>query len=392
MHVAAASCYALYDWLDRHFHKLTPQTETTVVLFGEARARRTLDAAKVDARVAKVRHDPPEWRLEGVKRLWRDTVDGDAILGDRTNAVVAHVRSAGWRTHGADWRHIDSAGRLLVPFYTYVYFVDHAQQNLHKRLIRDLVRHGDRVTCAAAAVVAWLDRQAPPAVKGADAAYSSLHERLNDFQFKGQSNVLAALKVLAPREALWVATDAKDKAPFDGIAGAGHRVVTLEDALVAAAARRRNASLPRHVAVAANDVAMTEGEAAAVARIGANERGFVDVLVASQGRTFTGTWFSTLSTHVQRIRGYVGRPDASTFFSEPKRWAACQKWEEPRRPWYMREYPTAWRDVDGRAAPAPRRGEGVYNIVQDGVDYSAGGYPQDAARGPARRAYRRDVF
>ena len=34
----------------------------------------------------------------------------------------------------------------------------------------------------------------------------------------------------------------------------------------------------------------------------------------------------------------------------------------------------------------------VYNIVQDGVDYSAGGYPQDAARGPARRAYRRDVF
>ena len=112
----------------------------------------------------------------------------------------------------------------------------------------------------------------------------------------------------------------------------------------------------------------------------------------SQGRTFTGTWFSTLSTHVQRVRGYVGRPDASTFFSEPKRWAACQKWEEPRRPWYMREYPTAWRDVDGRAAPAPRRGEGVYNIVQDGVDYSAGGYPQDAARGPARRAYRRDVY
>ena len=82
MHIAKASCYALYDWLDRHFHKLTPQTETTVVLFGEARARKTLDAAKVDARVAKVRHDPPEWRLEGVKRLWRDTVDGDEILGD----------------------------------------------------------------------------------------------------------------------------------------------------------------------------------------------------------------------------------------------------------------------------------------------------------------------
>ena len=52
----------------------------------------------------------------------------------------------------------------------------------------------------------------------------------------------------------------------------------------------------------------------------------------------------------------------------------------------MREYPTAWRDVDGRAAPAPRRGEGVYNIVQDGVDYPRGA-TRRTPRGarPARR-------
>ena len=50
------------------------------------------------------------------------------------------------------------------------------------------------------------------------------------------------------------------------------------------------------------------------------------------------------------------------------------------------------RHPSATAQAAPRRGEGVYNIVQDGVDYSAGGYPQDAARGPARRAYRRDVY
>lgn len=391
MHVAAASCYALYDWLDRNFLALIPKTETTVVLFGEARARKALDAKEVDARVDKLRFDPPEWTLygESAKRLWRDTVDGDALLGDRTKAI-AHVRSAGWRTHGADIHHIDSAGRLLVPFYTYVVFVDHASQNLHKRLVRDLVRHADRVTCAAAAVVNWLNRQAPPVLKNADAGYSSLHERGGDFQFKGVKDPDAALRVLAPREALYVATDMKDKSAFEGVRKAGHRVLTLADVLAAASAARRNVSMPRPVSLVANDVAMTTGEAEAVARIGANEAALVDVLVASQGRTFTGTWFSTLSTHIQRIRGYAGRPDASTFFSEFKRWAACQRWEDPRRPWYMREYSTAWRDIDGRDAPAPRRGEGVYNLVQDGVDYSRDGYPETAARGPAGRAYRRD--
>ena len=164
MHVAKASCYALYDWLDRHFHKLTPQTETTVVLFGERRAGRWTRrrSTRASRRCATTRRNGDWKALRGCGATPSTAM---TILGDRTNAVVAHVRSAGWRTHGADWRHIDSAGRLLVPFYTYVYFVDHAQQNLHKRLIRDLVRHGDRVTCAAAAVVAWLDRQSTPAVK-----------------------------------------------------------------------------------------------------------------------------------------------------------------------------------------------------------------------------------
>jgi hypothetical protein len=115
----------------------------------------------------------------------------------------------------------------------------------------------------------------------------------------------------------------------------------------------------------------------------------VDVLVATQGRTFTGTWFSTLSTHVQRVRGYGGRPDDSTFFTMETRWAACQKWEEPRRPWYMREFPTAWRAVDGDDQPAPLPGEGVYNGQRDGVDYQARGYPAAGVADPRTRPFPR---
>ena len=118
-----------------------------------------------------------------------------------------------------------------------------------------------------------------------------------------------------------------------------------------------------------------------MARIGANERGLVDVLVASQGRTFTGTWFSTLSTHVQahpRLRRPPGRVDlllrTETMGRLPKVGgaAAAVVCVSIRRP---------GRDVDGRAAPAPRA-RGVYNIVQDPSvgrrEATRGGYPQDA--------------
>ena len=61
------------------------------------------------------------------------------------------------------------------------------------------------------------------------------------------------------------------------------------------------------------------------------------------------------------------------------RGAACQKWEEPRRPWYMREFPTAWRGIAGDDQPGPMPGEGVYNGPKDGVDYQQKGYPADGA-------------
>ena len=51
-------------------------------------------------------------------------MDGDALLlRTRAEKPVAHLRSAGWKTHGADAKHVDQAGRLLTPFYAYVFDV-----------------------------------------------------------------------------------------------------------------------------------------------------------------------------------------------------------------------------------------------------------------------------
>ncbi|KAK7234524.1 hypothetical protein SO694_00194037 [Aureococcus anophagefferens] len=400
-HKATDSCFPLASGSTLSLvADFVPDTEGGVVIFGKARAQRVFGDDFTEARVAKLRYDPPEWRRDGLAALARTrrrqgrkrvmqrrfNVDGDKELRDnRLARAVVHLRTAGWKTHGADAKHVDRAGRLLTPFYAYAADVDPAANNFYKRLVRDVVRHSDAVTCAAAAIVTWLGRMGGPAVPGADAAFSSLHARMNEFQF-GESGNLAAETLrdavgrsLGAREALYVATDAPDRATFDAIRHRGHRVVLLSDAILASTRARRNATgpLPLKYAKDWNGVSMTPAEAAAVAAVGRNEHGLVDVLVAAQGRAFTGTWFSTLTTHVQRIRGYVGRPDESTFFSMATRWAACQRW-------YMREFPTAWRGIAGDDQPGPRPGEGVYNGPKDGVDYQQKGYPADGAAADPR--------
>ena len=55
----------------------------------------------------------------------------------------------------------------------------------------------------------------------------------------------------------------------------------------------------------------------------------------------------------------------------------------------MREFPTAWRGIDGDDQPAPEAGEGVYNGPKDGVDYQARGYPADDVPDPRTRPFPR---
>ena len=65
----------------------------------------------------------------------------------------------------------------MAPFYAYVVHYDERASNFYKRLVRDVVRFDEgRVTCAAAAVVAWLTR------RGAR-TFASWHLRRNEFQF-----------------------------------------------------------------------------------------------------------------------------------------------------------------------------------------------------------------
>jgi hypothetical protein len=82
----------------------------------------------------------------------------------------------------------------------------------------------------------------------------------------------------------------------------------------------------------------------------------LDQLVASKGRVFVGTWFSTLSGYVNRMRGYssvknklegheFGRLQSYYFTPKPRK-LQMTKYMAVKLPIYMREFPTSWRDID----------------------------------------------
>jgi hypothetical protein len=129
-------------------------------------------------------------------------------------------------------------------------------------------------------------------------SFSTFHVRHGEFQFKvvrlGAEEILAnTLDLLAPGELVYVATDEHDKDSFFGPLRAAYEVKFLDDYFEEANLK----SLPK------------------------NMLGLVDTLVAAQGRVFVGTWFSTFSGYIIRLRGYFGRHADSFYYFAKKKFA-----------------------------------------------------------------------
>jgi hypothetical protein len=87
-----------------------------------------------------------------------------------------------------------------------------------------------------------------------------------------------------------------------------------------------------------------------------NYYGMVDQLIASRGRTFFGTYYSTFTGYINRMRGYAttkfNTPGgnngtiASYYFVPENRREEMTRYEPLRGPFYAREFPTAWYDIN----------------------------------------------
>jgi hypothetical protein len=90
--------------------------------------------------------------------------------------------------------------------------------------------------------------------------------------------------------------------------------------------------------------------------VNTNYFGMVDQLIASRGRTFIGTFYSTFTGYINRVRGYHSQKDKAeghglgainSYFDIPLGHKHDMREYRPLRPpFWAREFPIGWRDLD----------------------------------------------
>jgi hypothetical protein len=124
-----------------------------------------------------------------------------------------------------------------------------------------------------------------------------------------------------PKEIIYIATDEKDKTFFEPLAK-HYNLRFLDDFK----------------------------EVAKLDDIDPNLFGMIDTVIASRGRLFVGTWFSTFTGYILRMRGYNGMSGTTSYYNTPDRKFNTHKWEDPDKSMIAREWPTSWVGIDGDIA------------------------------------------
>lgn len=87
-----------------------------------------------------------------------------------------------------------------------------------------------------------------------------------------------------------------------------------------------------------------------------NYYGMLDQLIASKGRTFFGTYHSTFTGYINRMRGYASTKfnlpggnngTINSYYFNPKTQKDVMKhYTAVRQPFFSREFPTSWYNID----------------------------------------------
>lgn len=126
-------------------------------------------------------------------------------------------------------------------------------------------------------------------------------------------------------EILYIATDEKDKEGFfEPFRKAGHKLYFLSNF---------------------NDLAGLDN-------LDPNWLGMIDVVVASRGRAFAGTFRSTFSGYINRLRGYYGMSMKKSWFGQPEKETMMHEWHNVNLDTYAKEWPDAWMGIDADVAPS----------------------------------------
>uniref|UniRef100_A0A7S2HX61 O-fucosyltransferase family protein n=1 Tax=Helicotheca tamesis TaxID=374047 RepID=A0A7S2HX61_9STRA len=222
--------------------------------------------------------------------------------------------------------------RLLSHFYGFVHFTDPAIDNYYKRFVRDYMHYIDPIFCAAGKIIRSLQKESNDRGFTLDhengGGYSSLHVRRGELQYKkvkisAEEWYENTKDLWEENEILFIATDERNKTFFDPIKE-HHDVRFLDD----------------------------YWDMAGLGDLDPNFMGMIDTIVASRGRIFAGTYFSTFTGYIVRMRGYHGMSMKDSYYGSQKYKNALQEWKPHEGTEFSHEWPSGWIGIDGDTVPS----------------------------------------
>eukprot|EP00986_Skeletonema_menzelii_P008974 scaffold3935_cov142-Skeletonema_menzelii.AAC.5 len=212
----------------------------------------------------------------------------------RQQAKLLHLKSS-------------DGARYLTHFYAFIFFADWKQDVWSKRFVRDHLRYADDIMCAAARVVEAVRERArknksyePSRDEG---IYDALHVRRDDFKRQYPTTILPADKMfeiskdaLHHGSTLYIATDEKVsnglQMPRDcNCIRCRCFPLTLNKTFFKPFSKNY-------------DVVFLDDFLDLIPTVHSNYYGMIDQLVAYKSQVFFGTWLSSMSGYVNRMRGY----------------------------------------------------------------------------------------
>jgi len=222
--------------------------------------------------------------------------------------------------------------RLILPFYAFMFWEDWRQQSFALRFARDNLVYNDEIFCLAARMVNTIRdyvRQRSP--ENGEGLYDAIHVRRRDFQSQFPMTEMSADKILAeirneiePASTIYIATDERDPTFFDPL----REVYDLK--------------------FIGDFGDMLKG-------VNPQLFGLAEQIVASRSRLFFGTYYSSFSAYIVRLRGYYSVKEKqpgylSGALQNTYYLGAWKKemsmYQAVHVPFYAREFPIAWRDID----------------------------------------------
>jgi len=221
--------------------------------------------------------------------------------------------------------------RMLTHYYLMLHFTDPAIDHYYKRFVRDFLHYHDSIYCVAGKIVKAI--QAEGVQRGfvvddeGNGGFSSMHIRRGDFQYKrvkipAEEWYNNTKEIWLPNEILYIATDERNKTWFDPIQK-HHSLRFLDD----------------------------YWDLAGLDDVDPNHFGMLDTIIASRARAFAGTWFSTFSGYINRMRGHHGMTMMDSWYSFLPKKDAVHEWKNISGSAYAYESPVGWIGIDADVLP-----------------------------------------